>query len=128
MTDTTEALRAHPTPELIARMPKVLLHDHLDGGLRPRTVLDLAAEAGYEGLPRDDPAALGDWFHAGADRKSLPLYLEGFRHTIAVMQTKEALERVAYESLEDLALEGVVYAELRFAPHFHTAAGWGSTP
>ena len=125
MTTDSQTLLARPNPELIAKIPKVLLHDHLDGGLRPSTVLELAAETGYGDLPFDEPEALGRWFHDGADRKSLPLYLEGFRHTIAVMQTEEALERVAYESLEDLAKDNVVYAELRFAPHFHTANGLG---
>ena len=125
MTRTPEELLARPSSELIERLPKILLHDHLDGGLRPSTILELARETGYDELPNDDPEALGRWFHAGADRKSLPLYLEGFRHTIAVMQSEEALERVAYESLEDLARENVVYAELRFAPHFHTAGGLG---
>jgi len=106
-------------------MPKALLHEHLDGGLRPTTVLELAREAGYGELPEGDPKALGDWFFAGAARGNLPQYLEGFRHTIAVMQTESALERVAYEALEDLAEDGVVYAELRFAPHYHTAGGLG---
>ena len=122
-----EASSPAPTLDraLVQRLPKVLLHEHLDGGLRPSTVLELASEVGYEGLPESDPTALGAWFHSGADRGSLPLYLEGFRHTIAVMQTREALERVAYEALEDLAADGVVYAELRFAPHFHTEGGLG---
>ncbi len=113
-----------PTPEMIRRMPKVLLHEHLDGGLRPTTVLELAREMGYQ-LPHDEPDALGKWFFEGANRKSLPLYLEGFQHTIAVMQSAEALERVAYEFLEDMASDGVVYAEVRFAPHFHTNEGLG---
>ncbi len=111
--------------EVLRRMPKVLLHEHLDGGLRPATVLELAAEAGYDELPESDPEALSRSFHRGAARGSLPEYLEGFRHTIAVMQTAPALERVAYEALEDLAADGVVYAELRFAPHFHTQRGLG---
>ena len=114
-----------PTREEIRRAPKVLLHEHLDGGLRPETVLDLAREAGYDELPHDEPEALGAWFAAGADRKSLPLYLEGFRHTVALLQTAEALERVAYEFVEDMARDGVVYAEARFAPHFHTQGGLG---
>jgi len=114
-----------PSPELIRRLPKVVLHEHLDGGLRPATVLELARDCGYEELPEGDPDALGSWFFQGANRKSLPLYLEGFRHTIAVMQTPEALERVAYEFLADMAADGVVYAEVRFAPHFHTAGGLG---
>ncbi len=116
---------ARPPFELIRKVPKVLLHEHLDGGLRPATVLELAAAVGYTDLPESDPEALGRWFHAGADRGSLPEYLEGFRHTIAVMQTAEALERIAYEFMEDMAEDGVVYAEVRFAPHFHTQADLG---
>ena len=108
---------------LIRRMPKVLLHEHLDGGLRPATIVELARECRYGGLPTSDPKELGDWFRRGADRKSLPLYLEGFAHTIAVMQTAEALERVAFEAVEDCAKDGIVYAELRFAPVFHTEKG-----
>jgi len=128
MESRSEAPLEHDPPldhALCRRLPKVLLHEHLDGGLRPATVLELATERGYDGLPEAEAAALGRWFHSGADRGSLPLYLEGFRHTIAVMQSTEALERVAYEALEDLAAEGVVYAELRFAPHFHTEGGLG---
>ncbi len=113
------------TWELLHSLPKVLLHEHLDGGLRPATVLELARDAGWEELPRGTAGDLGEWFHTGAARGTLGRYLEGFRHTIAVMQTAEALERVAYEALEDLAGENVVYAELRFAPHFHTRAGLG---
>jgi adenosine deaminase len=100
----------------IRRAPKVLLHDHLDGGLRPRTVIELAAEAGYRELPTTDPDELSAWFTRGADRKSLELYLEGFRHTVALMQTREAIVRVASECVEDLAADGVVYAEVRMAP------------
>jgi adenosine deaminase len=100
----------------IRRAPKVLLHDHLDGGLRPRTVIELAAEAGYRDLPTTDPDELASWFTRGADRKSLELYLEGFRHTVAVMQTRDAIVRVASECVEDLAADGVVYAEIRMAP------------
>ena len=83
--------------DVIGRAPKVLLHDHLDGGLRPATVIELAAEAGYRDLPTTDPDELARWFTLGADRKSLELYLEGFRHTVAVMQTADAIERVAAE-------------------------------
>ncbi|MFT5286594.1 MAG: adenosine deaminase [Planctomycetota bacterium] len=114
-----------PGRELVARVPKVLLHEHLDGGLRPQTVLDLAAAANYSELPESEPDKLADWFFAGADRGSLAQYLEGFRHTIAVMQTAEALERVAYEFCEDLAAENIVYGEVRFAPHLHTLNGMG---
>lgn len=103
--------------------PKVLLHDHLDGGLRPATVVELAREQGYRGLPTNDPAELGRWFHQSAASGSLSLYLRGFTHTIAVMQTPEAIERVAFECGEDLARDGVVYAEVRYAPVFSTARG-----
>lgn len=113
------------TPELLHAVPKVGLHEHLDGSLRPRSVLELARRTGYRELPNDEPEALARWFFEGANRKHLSLYLEGFRHTIAVMQTEEALERVAYENLEDAAAENVVYQEVRFAPHFHTRAGLG---
>lgn len=114
-----------PSRELVARAPKVLLHEHLDGGLRPQTVLELAAEIGYSELPETKPDRLAAWFFEGANRKTLPLYLEGFRHTIAVMQSAGALERVAYEFMEDMARDAVVYAEVRFAPHFHTQSGLG---
>ena len=107
----------------ISRAPKVLLHDHLDGGLRPRTVLELAREAGYRELPTEDPDELARWFTSGADRKSLELYLEGFRHTVAVMQARDAIERVAAECAEDLAADGVVYAEVRMAPELLTDGG-----
>jgi adenosine deaminase len=107
----------------IRRAPKVLLHDHLDGGLRPRTVIELAAEVGYRELPTTDPDELGRWFTSGADRKSLELYLEAFRHTVAVMQTRDAVERVAAECAEDLATDGVVYAEVRMAPELLTDEG-----
>jgi adenosine deaminase len=116
---------ARPTLDLatIRRAPKVLLHDHLDGGLRPATVIELAREAGYDELPTTDPTELGRWFTRGADRKSLELYLEGFRHTVAVMQTRDAVERVAAEAVEDLAADGVVYAEIRMAPELLVAGG-----
>ena len=115
-------------PDLIAatdftQLPKVLLHEHLDGGLRPQTVIELAAEADYHGLPTSDPSELAAWFHRGAQRGNLPEYLEGFAHTIAVMQSHAALERVAFEFIEDMHHDGVVYAEARFAPVFHTANG-----
>ena len=109
--------------ETLRSAPKVLLHDHLDGGLRPVTVVELARDQGYAGLPTTDATELGRWFHASAASGSLSLYLRGFAHTIAVMQTEEALERVAYESGEDLARDGIVYAEVRYAPVFHTAQG-----
>jgi adenosine deaminase len=111
------------TEKFIRSLPKVLLHDHLDGGLRPQTVIELAKDIGYNKLPSDNAGKLQEWFHRGARRGSLPLYLEGFVHTCAVMQTEEALERVAYEMMEDMHNDGVVYVETRFAPVFHTEKG-----
>lgn len=108
---------------LLKKLPKVLLHEHLDGVLRPETVIELAKDVNYRDLPTDDPAQLGKWFHQGANQGSLPKYLEGFAHTIAVMQTEEALARVAYEQAEDLSRDGVLYFETRFAPVFHTRKG-----
>ncbi len=103
--------------------PKALLHDHLDGGLRPATVLDLARSTGYEGLPADDAATLAGWFADAAGSGSLVRYLETFAHTVAVMQTPESLGRVAREAVADLAADGVVYAEIRFAPEQHLERG-----
>jgi adenosine deaminase len=114
---------AAPRLEQIHRAPKVLLHDHLDGGLRPATVVELAAASGYKGLPTNDPAALARWFVTETPRRNLVRYLEGFTHTVAVMQTTESLERVARECVEDLSEDGVVYAEVRFAPELHTEGG-----
>jgi adenosine deaminase len=110
-------------PDLIARAPKALLHDHLDGGLRPQTVVELASEFGYDGLPTTDPAELAQWFNRGAKRNDLVLYLETFAHTGGVMQHRDAIERVAFECAQDLAADGVVYAEVRFAPELHLEAG-----
>ncbi|TDC40915.1 adenosine deaminase [Micromonospora sp. KC213] len=104
--------------EDIVKVPKALLHDHLDGGLRPATIVELAAEAGHE-LPTTDPEALGRWFAEAANSGSLERYLETFAHTVAVMQTAPALRRVARECALDLAADGVVYAEVRFAPEQH---------
>src|SRR6202140_2060091 len=109
--------------ELLASLPKVLLHEHLDGVLRPQTIIDLARDAKYAGLPTNDPHALSEWFFRGANQGSLAKYLEGFAHTIAVMQTEEALQRVAYEQAEDLSKDGIVYFETRFAPVFHAQKG-----
>jgi adenosine deaminase len=107
----------------IRKLPKVLLHEHLDGGLRPSTVVELAASEGYKGLPTTDPTDLAAWFHRGAQKGNLPEYLEGFLHTTSVMQSAEALERVAFEFIEDMYDDGVVYAEVRFAPVYHTEGG-----
>ncbi|WP_327431206.1 MULTISPECIES: adenosine deaminase [unclassified Streptomyces] len=112
-----------PSSEQIRRAPKVLLHDHLDGGLRPGTIVELAQEMGYSNLPETDPDKLGIWFREAADSGSLERYLETFAHTCAVMQTRDALVRVAAECAEDLAEDGVVYAEVRYAPEQHLEAG-----
>jgi len=111
-----------PTFEDVRRAPKVLLHDHLDGGLRPATIVELAAESGHQ-LPEGDPEALGRWFAEAANSGSLERYLETFVHTVGVMQTSEALTRVARECVEDLAEDGVVYAEIRYAPEQHVSTG-----
>ena len=108
--------------EEIVKAPKVLLHDHLDGGLRPATIVELAASVGHE-LPATEPEALARWFVEAADSGSLERYLETFAHTVAVMQTAESLRRVAAECAVDLAADGVVYAEVRFAPEQHLERG-----
>ncbi len=115
-----------PTRDQILRAPKVLLHDHLDGGLRPRTIIDLAAEVGHE-LPEVtgelSADSLGRWFAEASDSGSLERYLETFDHTVAVMQTAAAVTRVARECVEDLVADGVVYAEIRYAPEQHVEHG-----
>ncbi|WP_253905876.1 adenosine deaminase [Arthrobacter sp. H5] len=103
-------------------LPKVSLHDHLDGGLRSATIIELAEAVGHQ-LPSTDPVALGEWFRESANSGSLVRYLETFDHTIAVMQTREGLARVAREFVEDLADDGVVYGEVRWAPEQHLAGG-----
>src|SRR3954469_14172748 len=110
------------TADQAQRAPKVLLHDHLDGGLRPATIVELAAEVGHA-LPGGDATSLGEWFRTMADSGSLVSYLETFDHTVAVMQTASALTRVARECVEDLAADGVIYAEVRYAPEQHVALG-----
>ena len=114
---------AAPTLDAIRRVPKVLLHDHLDGGLRPQTVIELAQQAGYQALPSHDPQELAEHFVRGANRLDLALYLETFAHTVGVLQTAPALTRVARECAEDLHDDGVVLAEIRFAPELHTEQG-----
>src|SRR5690349_8799398 len=111
------------TLETIRTAPKAVLHDHLDGGLRPSTVIELANECGYTGLPVDDAVKLGEWFTEAANSGDLVRYLEPFTHTVAVMQTGDALRRVARECVEDLAADGVVYAEVRYAPELHLQRG-----
>src|SRR5262245_5980702 len=109
--------------ETIRQAPKALLHDHLDGGVRPASVIELAAEQGYTALPTTDVGELSAWFTRGAAGNSLEEYLEAFEHTVGVMQTKDALERVAAECAQDLAEDGVGYAEIRYAPEQHVEAG-----
>ena len=112
-----------PTIEEIRAVPKVLLHDHLDGGLRPATVVELARDIGYDRLPSQDVDEVARWLRRGAHRGHLKFYLDAFQHTVAVMQTPEALTRVAAECAADLAADGVVYAEVRFAPELHVGRG-----
>jgi adenosine deaminase len=107
----------------VTMFPKVLLHDHLDGGLRPSTVIELANEYGYTSLPSYEASSLASWFNRGAKRNDLVLYLETFAHTVGVMQHRDAIERVSYECAVDLAADGVVYAEVRMAPELCTEAG-----
>jgi adenosine deaminase len=118
----TDVVASPVSRELVARAPKVLLHDHLDGGLRPRTIVELAAETGHL-LPADDADSLRRWFEDSAGSGSLERYLETFVHTVAVMQTAAQLRRVAREAVLDLAADGVVYAEVRYAPEQHLEGG-----
>ncbi|MGO1895061.1 MAG: adenosine deaminase [Brachybacterium sp.] len=127
------------TPSLVGALPKVALHDHLDGGLRAETVLELSRELGLAvpGIDADADAtlavsdapaaseteAVADWFHTAADSGSLPAYLSTFERTVALMQTAPHLRRIAREFVEDMVADGVVYAETRWAPHQHTGAG-----
>jgi adenosine deaminase len=110
------------TSEQIARAPKVALHEHLDGGVRPATIVEIADEIGHD-LPANDAESLGAWFEEASSSGSLERYLETFIHTVAVMQRPEDLARVARESVIDLAADGCVYAELRWAPEQHLSAG-----
>ena len=121
MTSATEVKEL--SRDAIREAPKVVLHDHLDGGLRPQTVIDIAAKTGYQGLPTNNADDLAAWMVRGASRLNLELYLETFAHTVGVMQDKDALYRVAAECAEDLADDGVVYAEVRFAPELHVEGG-----
>ena len=109
--------------DVLRRAPKALLHDHLDGGLRPQTIVELAEAVGYQGLPIQEADALGAWFRGSADSGSLERYLQTFDQTLAVMQTVDGLHRVASECVQDLAADGVVYAEVRYAPEQHLVDG-----
>lgn len=123
MTNPTEEYEAVSIPVVdLQSLPKVSLHDHLDGGLRPETIIELAAASGHE-LPATDPDELRTWFLESADSGSLERYIETFEHTIAVMQTHDQLVRVAREFVEDLADDGVVYGEVRWAPEQHLTQG-----
>lgn len=117
------AMSSTPTKDQIKVVPKVLLHDHLDGGLRPQTIIDIAQEIGYKALPTENAAELASWFRESCDSGSLVRYLETFSHTIAVMQRREDIVRVACECAVDLALDGVVYAEVRGAPELFMEKG-----
>jgi adenosine deaminase len=103
-------------------LPKVSLHDHLDGSLRPATIIELAEAEGIE-LPVLDAEGLGKWFADQSNSGSLVEYLTTFDLTCAVMQTREGLTRVARESVIDLARDGVIYGELRWAPEQHLTTG-----
>ena len=117
------SLTNSPTADQIKRVPKALLHDHLDGGLRPETIIEIAQKIGYKKLPTEDPKKLAEWFEESCNSHSLVRYLETFSHTIAVMQTKEAIIQIARECAIDLARDGVVYAEVRGAPELFTEQG-----
>ncbi|BDH05606.1 adenosine deaminase [Streptomyces seoulensis] len=108
--------------ETLRRLPKAVLHDHLDGGLRPATVIELAAAVGHT-LPTTDPDELAAWYVEAAGSGDLVRYIGTFEHTLAVMQTREGLLRVAEEYVLDLAADGVVYAEVRYAPELNTRGG-----
>src|SRR3712207_2333133 len=119
--DHADSIESAPvTSEQVRRAPKVLLHDHLDGGLRPRTILEIADRIGHE-LPSSDEDSLRTWFEDSANSGSLPRYLETFDHTVAVMQSAQDLTRVARGCVEELDADGVVYAEIRYAPEQHLA-------
>jgi adenosine deaminase len=122
MSNERKTADTKPTREIIKACPKVLTHDHLDGGLRPVTVIELAKEEKVK-LPENDPVRLSEWFFRGANKGSLKEYLEGFAITTGVMQTEQALYRVAFEMMEDMKNDGVAYVETRFSPLFHTKHG-----
>ncbi len=109
------------TRTLLEKLPKAELHCHLDGSLRPETMLDLAREARVS-MPRDDAEALADYMLV-SDARNLEDYLTRFETTLSVMQTAESLERIAYELAEDASKEGVRYIEMRYAPILNVAGG-----
>jgi adenosine deaminase len=122
MSSFKDSYSKKPSRKQIKRLPKVLLHDHLDGGLRPTTVIEIAQRIGYE-LPTYDPQELAVWFEESCSSGSLERYLETFKHTVALMQQKDDIIRVAKECVLDLAEDSVVYAEIRGAPELHTNEG-----
>ena len=117
------SLTKKPTPDQVKRVPKAVIHDHLDGGLRPETLIEIAEQIGYDKLPTHDPVKLADWFEESCSSGTLVRYLETFDHTIAVMQTEENIIRVAREAAIDLARDNVVYAEVRGDPELFTRQG-----
>ena len=119
---STPSVPTSISADAVISAPKVVLHDHLDGGVRPQTVIDLAQTDGYDALPSTDADKLGQWFRDSANSGSLVRYLETFAHTVGVMQTADAITRVAREAAEDFADDGVVYAEIRWAPEQHVEA------
>jgi adenosine deaminase len=105
-----------------ASLPKIHLHDHLDGTIRPQTLIELAKDSKYTQLPTKDPVALAKWFSTRTE-KSLPHYLKGYHVTTEIMQSEEALERISYEFMEDHKKDGLIHVEPRFAPWLHTRRG-----
>jgi adenosine deaminase len=108
--------------DILRRLPKAVLHDHLDGGLRPATVVELAETVGHT-LPTTDPDELAAWYFDAANSGDLVRYIATFEHTLAVMQSREGLLRTAEEYVLDLAADGVVYGEVRYAPELNTNGG-----
>jgi len=105
--------------DTLRRLPKAVLHDHLDGGLRPATVVELAETVGHT-LPTTDPDELAAWYFDAANSGDLVRYIATFEHTLAVLQNREGLLRAAEEHVLDLAADGVVYGEVRYAPELNT--------
>ena len=110
------------SPDAVRGLPTVVLHDHLDGGLRAQTLVELADEIGHE-LPTTDPQRLATWYVEAASSGDLETYISTFDHTLAVMQSAAHLRRIAAEAVVDLAADGVVHAEQRYAPELHQQGG-----
>lgn len=120
--ETNPAYRLEGDGADIQALPKVSLHDHLDGGVRPQTLLEIGEAIGLE-LPASDVASLTEWFSVQSNSGSLVEYLKTFDLTTAVMQTREGLTRVAREFVQDLGADGVIYGEVRWAPEQHLTLG-----